>query len=517
MIDAILIYPRLGSMDNLIVDLPLSIMYAAAESVKRGYDVRLLDLRGESDDFRRILKPYLDQGVRLVGISVMTGEPLKNARAIARYIKRNHPGIKTIWGGPHVTVLPETIEEDFLDFAIRGYGSNSLAELIGRLRGDGPELAAIKGLSYKLDGRPVHNPRSTDHEIIPFRDIPYQLINPTAEKYTRSYLGARMFPIFSAIGCPYRCSFCVHPTVYKVINGAKWRPLPDDEVLDHIQFLVQTYGADHIAFIDDTSFPDLDRMKRIFQGVIDRGLKLDLEFRGARVNEIDRMDDEFLDLMIRAGGKVLMVGVESASDNVLRNMQKGITKEQILRIGRKLARFPQITPHYNFVYGTPGETYLDLLETKETVLELLAENPAAIFGTGGDWKPIPGSKMVALAEKRFGYQTPKTLDEWITIDTFDSKDKLYHPWYTPRHNNLIKLMQVASLVVDDKFSRQPAKTTGYRLLRLMSRIYKPIAQFRLRHNIHQLLIEYPMWRWMTGKLHLFGLTEKSPEQPTGTR
>jgi radical SAM superfamily enzyme YgiQ (UPF0313 family) len=36
--------------------------------------------------------------------------------------------------------------------------------------------------------------------------------------------------------------------------------------------------------------------------------------------------------MIKAGVRVLKVGCESASDRLLKAMQKGITKEQILRV-----------------------------------------------------------------------------------------------------------------------------------------------------------------------------------------
>jgi radical SAM superfamily enzyme YgiQ (UPF0313 family) len=193
-----------------------------------------------------------------------------------------------------------------------------------------------------------------------------------------------------------------------------------------------------------------------------------------------------------------MVGVESASDKVLKSMQKSITKEQILRVNRKLARHRDIIPYYNFIYGSPGETYEDLIETKDVVLQLLKDNPKAYFGFGSDWKPIPGSKMLITAEKQYNFIQPKTLDDWIEIDSSDSKTKIVHTWYTHRHNNLIKLMQIASFVIDDKIIRESSsnKTMPFRLLRVLSRIYKPIALFRLRFNFHYLLIEYDIWRLM---------------------
>ncbi|MBI4678128.1 MAG: B12-binding domain-containing radical SAM protein [Elusimicrobia bacterium] len=498
MIDALLIYPQLGSMDSMVVDLPLSVLYAAAESVKRGYRVRILDLRLEGERWRSEVDDCLREGVRLAGVSVMTGNPLKHAREISLFIREKSPSTRVVWGGPHPTVLPDTIQEPYIDFLVRGYGSCALAELIERLQAGAQDYTGVKGLSYKRDGQAVHNPRSGLFEVIGFRDIPYGLLDVMSSKYARSFSKSRSFPIFSSIGCPYRCSFCVHPTIYAEINGPKWRPLDEDEVLDHIEHILKNYSTDRIVFIDDTSFPDLARMRRLFEGILRRGIRATLEFRGARINEIDRMDDAFLELMTRAGGSMIMVGVESGSDNVLKNLQKGVTRNQILRANRKLARFP-ITAHYNFIYGTPGETYEDLLETKDVALQLLRDNPNAYFGFGGDWKPIPGTRTLAVAEAEYSYQPPRTMDEWIEMDSSDAERKIAYPWYTRRHNNLIKLMQVSSFVIDDKIIKESAgnKSLLFRMLRLFSRIYKPIALFRLRHDLHQCPVEYEAWRWIT--------------------
>ncbi len=496
MIDVLLIYPKLGSMDSMVVDLPLSIIYAAAHSVKCGYDVKAVDLRCERGDWKEKLKKYMEQGVLLAGVSVMTGTPLHYAREISLFIKDNHPETKIVWGGPHATVLPGTINEHFIDFLIRGYGSVSLSELIGCLKSGSNDYSDIKGLSYKCNGKVFHNPRSHEHEILHYMDIPYHIIDVNSTIYTRSYMGKRVFPIFTSIGCPYRCSFCLHPAVYKEINGPKWRPYYDEDVVNHIEYVIKKFGATHICFIDDTSFPDLKRMRRIFEMIISRKVKVTLEFRGARINEIDRMDDDFLHLMVKAGGRVLMVGVESASDMVLKRMQKGITKEQILRVNQKLAHFPELIPHYNFIYGTPGETYNTLIETKDIVLKMLGDNPRAYFGFGSDWKPIPGSKMLEIAEKEYGFKSPLSLDDWIEMDSSDAKSKIIHPWYTDKHNNMIKLMQIASFVIDDKIIKESYnnKVMVFRILRLLSRIYKPFALFRLRFNLHHLLIEYNIWR-----------------------
>ncbi|MBF0175212.1 MAG: B12-binding domain-containing radical SAM protein [Magnetococcales bacterium] len=495
--DVLLIYPRLGSMDSMVVDLPLSLIYAAADSVKRGYLVEILDLRCESSDWRRIVTQRMTDRFRLVGISVMTGSPLHHAREISLFIREQWPNVPIVWGGPHVTVLPETLAETFIDFLVRGYGSLPLAELVTALREGRREPEEIKGISYKnTQGQLVHVPRCEHFERIHYRDIPYHLVDVASTRYQRFYKGARVFPLFTAVGCPYKCSFCVSPATYSVIKGKKWLADPDDDVIGHIRMLIERYQVTHLSIIDDTSFVDLKRMRRLFRRIIEEKMCLTLEFRGARINEIDKMDDEFLQLMVKAGCRMIMVGVETASDRILKQMQKGISREQILQVNRKLARYPQITPYFNFFYGSPGETYEDVVTTKDTVLQILRENPRAYFGVGGDWKPIPGTQMLAIAQEQYGFQAPRTMDEWVEMDSSDSKKKIVHPWYTSRHNNIIKMMQVASYVVDDKIIRESEgnKAIWFRMLRTLSRIYKPLAWFRLRHNFHYFMFEYTIYR-----------------------
>lgn len=497
MIDALLIYPKLGSMDSMIVDLPLSILYAASDSIKRDYNIACIDLRIVGKDWVNEIEKYFKKGIRLVGVSVMTGQPLANARDISIYVKSKHPSTKVVWGGPHATVVPETIEEPYLDFIIRGYGSVALADLIKKIQDKDENYDSIKGLSYKKNGIAIHNQRSKNHELTHFKDIPYELIDVNNPSYARSYNKKRMFPIFSAIGCPYKCSFCVHPTIYREINGRKWIPYNDDEIIEHIKYVNARYGAEHIVFMDDTSFPDLLRMERIFKKIIENKLNISMEFRGARINEIAKMDDEFLDLLEAAGGKVLMAGIESGSDRVLRAIGKDITREQVNQVVEKIFYHQNITFHFNFIYGTPGETYDDLLKTKELAVSIVKKLPNAFFGFGGDWKPIPGTKLLEVAKRDYPeFKTPKTLQDWIAIDSADAKSKIVHPWYTRKFNRTIKVLQMASWVIDDKIIKvsKGNKSTVFRLMRILSRIYKHIAWFRLNNDFYNFVFEYSLWR-----------------------
>ena len=487
----LLIYPPLGSDDVFIKDVPLSLIYLAAESVKEGYPIEILDLRLYSD-WKREVEKRLADGVMLTGISVMTGNPIKNAIAITNFVKENSDS-KAVWGGHHPTMEYEsTMRFDKIDFVIRGFGSNPLKMLVGELLKDKPDFTNVPSLSYRQDGRVIHNTQSKGWEMIPFRNIPYFLIDENIDKYNRINLGKkeRLMPIFTSMGCPYRCSFCMAPTMYKD-RDKKWVTFEVDEVIEHIKFLVEKYNVTYLSVYDDDSFIDIERMRRIMERIIEEGIKLKIDFRGARINELDRMGDEYFELMVRAGVSHFQVGLESGSQKVLNIMNKKINYDQIVRVNRRLARY-NLTPIYNLMAGVPGETIEDLKLTRDLVLLLYEENKNCITGFPAKFKPLPGTVLYNEAVKR-GLKPIDKLEDWIAIDTGESD--MFFPWYTKESNNYINMFQITSYFIDNKIIREIPPTTLFnKILRIIAVIYRPIALLRLKYDITAFNIEYLMYR-----------------------
>jgi radical SAM superfamily enzyme YgiQ (UPF0313 family) len=485
----LLIYPPLGSDDVFIKDVPLSVVYLAAESVKEGYTIEILDLR-LYPDWKKELKSHLTEDVMLAGISVMTGNPIKNAIAITHFIKANSSA-KVVWGGHHPTMEYEsTMRLDKIDFVIRGPGSNPLKRLIGELLKDKPDFANVPSLSYRQDGRVVHNPQSKGWEKIPFKDIPYFLIEKEIDKYNRFGKDERIMPIFTSMGCPYKCSFCMAPILYRD-REKKWIAFDIEEIVEHIKFLKEKYNVTYLSVYDDDSFIDIERMRRILERLVEEGIKLKIDFRGARVNELDRMSDEFLELLVRAGVSHFQVGLESGSQKVLDIMHKKINYDQIIRVNRRLARY-NLTPIYNLMVGVPGETIEDVKLTRDLVLKLYEENKHCITGFPAKFKPLPGTVLYDEAIRQ-GLKPVDTLEGWISMDTGESD--MFFPWYTKEYNAYLNMFQIVSYFIDNKILREIPPTTLFnRLLRILATIYRPIALLRLKYDITSFNIEYLAYR-----------------------
>jgi radical SAM superfamily enzyme YgiQ (UPF0313 family) len=266
----LLVYPKLGMSGSLVRHLPLSLLYAAVGCHKDGLGVDILDARLDPGHWRERLAALLGPDTLLVGVSVLTGSPIVNALEISRLVKSLRPGVKVVWGGPHATFnAAEILDEPSVDFVVSGYGSKPLRELAAHLgREEGaPALAAISGLSFRAEGRVVSVPPAPCFEMIDYRDIPYHLVERDLDQYGQLDSGQRIFPLYSAMGCPYQCAFCSSPAQYRPLKN-KYVPLPAVAVVDHIEHVHRTYDADYIYFIDDDSFVRLDHVEADRKSVV---------------------------------------------------------------------------------------------------------------------------------------------------------------------------------------------------------------------------------------------------------
>jgi radical SAM superfamily enzyme YgiQ (UPF0313 family) len=491
----LLLYPKLGSADTLITYPPLSLLYAASESIKKGKNISILDLR-LYNDYLEAIKKNIDPDTKIVGISVMTGRPIKYALEISRFLKDNYK-LSIVWGGVHPTLLPkETLKEESIDYIVAGYGSRAIFKLIDVLEKDS-SLDQVPNLYYKKNGKILFTNFLKEHELIPYYDIPYHLVD--MDKYFSRTLGKRDVPIFTSLGCPYSCTFCVAPVLYKNINN-KWIGLDVDSIISHIEMLASSYQIDALTVFDDESFFQIERMRDFFQKLISSGLskKIKINFRGARINELDKMNDEDIALMAEAGVNYIMIGVESGSEKVLDSMKKGFSPQAIRRVNKKLALYPKIKPHYNFFVGTPGETVEDLKATRDLLLDLLKDNPSCYLGFGSDWKPIPGSEMTSLAEKEFGLKIPNTLSGWAEVDSFDADYPIRHAWYSDEYERMVRLLQCSAGIIDRKFYREfiTDKRFFIKLLAVAVLLYRPFILWRVKHSFSRFLIEFKIRDWL---------------------
>ena len=506
----VMIYPMQGFSGVYVRHIPLGLLYASSNLVKQDYDVKIFDARLHPKDWREKLAEILTAETVAVGFSVMSGTPIKSAQQIGRFVKSIRDDIAVIWGGPHATFNPMTIlEEPSADFALAGYAAETFPELINAIV-DGRAPANVPGAYWRDDTHiECNDTPTTAFEYMGYEDIPYHLIEDYSV-YGQLDQDKMIFSMYSAVGCPYQCTFCSSPAQYSNIPGKKWVPLGAKTVVNHIQYVVENHGANYIYFIDDDSFPRLDHVEAIIDEIAARGINVKLGFRGARINEIKRMSDKFLTKLANAGTDILHIGAECGSDRILKLLKKNSTYDDIIECNRKLSRHPEITAAYNFMMGVPTETKADLLKTRDLMLQLVHDHPNCIIFPPNKFRPLPGTELYDIAQKEYGYEMPSTLEAWSNIEV---EAEISEDWYDRDFRKFCDLLLVSSYFVDNKIMKvTEGKTLFYKFVRLANLVYRPFARFRLKHGLSGALIEYKIYRAF---MRLFTRVDRTNELAAG--
>ena len=115
----VLVYPRIGLEHRGDVGLPYGLLTVAAELIDK-FNVVLIDQRTNSS-WKKRLKKELSNDCLCVGISSMTGTQLRYALEITEIVRKNAPRVPLVWGGVHVTILPEqSLRSPFVDIVVSG-------------------------------------------------------------------------------------------------------------------------------------------------------------------------------------------------------------------------------------------------------------------------------------------------------------------------------------------------------------------------------------------------------------
>ncbi|MDQ3928149.1 MAG: cobalamin B12-binding domain-containing protein [Chloroflexota bacterium] len=97
--------------------MPLALMAVGSALDPTRYEVKIIDGRLEADPVQAVLKET--RNALCLGISVLTGEPLRDALEVSRRVKREHPHVPIVWGGWHPSLFPaECLAEPSVDVAV---------------------------------------------------------------------------------------------------------------------------------------------------------------------------------------------------------------------------------------------------------------------------------------------------------------------------------------------------------------------------------------------------------------
>jgi len=471
MSNIILFFPKSEEHDTIL--LPASVLMVAAPLVKLGYVIKIIDQRVEKK-WKEILLEEINKNPLIFGISALTGKQILNGLDASKLVKENS-NVPIVWGGVHASLLPyQTLENKYVDYVIIGEGEETFLELINHLKTNSP-LKEIKGLGYKQDNKIFINSCRDVVDLNTLWEIPYHLID------TEDYIGkksfatgkpARNIAFYTSRGCPHRCGFCYN----KEFNKQKWRGKSAEKVVEEMSKLVKDYRVNSFEIEDDEFFVDRERVKKICELIIDKGLDIEI-FTTCRVNYVVNMDDNYLNLLYRAGFKALAFGVESGSERILELIHKDITINQVFDTIIKFKK-AGINSKYYFMAGFPTETTEDLFKTTDLIQKMKQLDPQIRVPGWRIFTPYPGTDLYNLAVKQ-GWIPPKTLEEWATYN-FNTVNT---PWVKHKEEKIIKNAQ---FLID---YLEMGRSRGRGIFFNFAKIFGKIADWRWRHHLFLVMPE----------------------------
>lgn len=360
---------------------PLGLAGIAAYLEREGIGSSIIDCYAHPESDLAIRRHLAEKRPGFLGLSCTTSSFLDGVR-IAEMAGEVCPGIKVVFGGPHVSALRERIIESFpvIDYCVTGEGEVTLTELI---RSAGEDADKISGLVYRDKEKGVsttgHRENIADLDSLPF---------PAYEKL-KGYPEAYKLPIFnyprtpnasciSSRGCPYACTYCDR-SVFK----RSFRYNSAEYVYEHLAYLKRRFGVRHINFYDDQFTFNRERIVNLMNMMMERSLSMTFNC----VARSEHIDVDLVRQMKMAGCWMMSLGIETGDGELLSHHRKNVNLEVLAEKIRMIKR-EGLRVKGLFMIGLPGETEESIKKSISYYLSLPIDDLNVTKFT-----PFPGSPL----------------------------------------------------------------------------------------------------------------------------
>jgi radical SAM superfamily enzyme YgiQ (UPF0313 family) len=321
-------------------------------------------------------------------------------REMARRYRRETRA-RVAFVGPFATHCPD----QFLD----------VADVV--VAGEPEQFACDVAATGDIPSGVVPSPEIKDLDTLPFPD--WSTFPVRSYSYFPALRQRPFLPVLSSRGCPYTCEYCP----YEIIP---FRARTAENVLEELSQWRKRYGLRGFLFRDPIFSVKRKRTAELLEGMIQRGF----DFRWACETRMDCLDVDTLELMARAGMRVVNVAVESSNETVLKDVaRKAIPvehQEEILRACDRLG----IRATVFYVIGLPEDTRESIRETVRYAKQL--NTHVAQFFV---YTPFPGTKLYDRVKHEV------LTDDWERFDCYTPVVR--HPTLAP--DEILRLKEWAFL------------------------------------------------------------------------
>jgi radical SAM superfamily enzyme YgiQ (UPF0313 family) len=270
---------------------------------------------------------------------------------------------KVVFVGPHCTVFSEQTLRDSkgaVDFVTIGEHDYTVRDLV-RALDKGEDISTVAGIAYIENGQFIQTAVRAPIENLD--ELPFMAWHHLDVRQYHNHTYA--YPYIDMIagrGCPNKCMFCLWP---QTMMGQRYRFRSAEKVFAEMMYHAEHLPIKEIFFEDDTLTANRTRLRKLCELLIASPRKITWSCN----SRCDMDDYELLCLMKKAGCRMLLIGPESGNQQILNNVNKNLTIEQVEDFCKK-AKKAGLLLHSCWVFGLPGETKETIQQTIDFVMKL---------------------------------------------------------------------------------------------------------------------------------------------------
>lgn len=381
---------------------PLPLHFLKAYAYKELADDITIAIKDYSveEDSNHVVCDLLNDRPDVIGFSCYVWNT-KEILEIAHLLKRLHPAVKIILGGPQVTHTADIVltENECVDVIVRGEGEQTFAELLKYYVHNDLKIEEIKGISYRTNGKIQSN--ESRPLIKNLDDIPSPFSEGIGDKSHNILMETQR-------GCPFECAFC---DSHKNFKSVRYFSL--ERVKKDLSYLIDS-GVKRLFLADSTFNLDGKRAKEILRhiGSINKDTVINTELRA------ELLDRETVDLLEKAGVKFVEFGLQSTNPTTSKNIgrETNFTK---FEEGIKLLEKTKIQYVIQLIIGLPGDDLSSFKNSMDYVLHLAPTTLQAF-----QLQLLPGTALYKNADQHgiLFHLTPPHLV--IQTQTFSCSDMM---------------------------------------------------------------------------------------------
>lgn len=349
---------------------------------EQGHDVRLIDANGLNMNWQAT-ENAMQQAPYDALVFRFTPTTFDADMMTAEVSKKIQPSAFTVGICWTLRTLPREVLEAVpsLDAYIM-HEYEAVTPVLFRTLSNHEPLSAVAGLAYRGPGGEicVNQPAAAidDYDAMPLPAFdlldslkPYHINTPHGKPFTIMY---------ASKGCPFACTFCT-------VRRTSFKKRSADSIMRELKYVKSRFGLKTVSFFDETFTMD---KKRVFQ-LSEQMQKDQLGVRWYCNTRVELVTKDLLQAMRAGGCSGISFGVESGSQQILDNIQKGSTVEEA-ETAVRLAKQAGIKVYCSFIVGLPGETWATIEETARFIKKTRPTGAQINVAV-----PYPGTPMYELA------------------------------------------------------------------------------------------------------------------------